>query len=67
MGRKSAGQNKSRHIDIRYFWIRDRLLSNNIKVEHCPTEQMLADFFYETFCKEIFFVDFAKLLWGEHI
>jgi hypothetical protein len=44
-GRKSYGPN-SRHIDIvRYFFIKDRMAIEGINVEHCPTEQMLADFF----------------------
>jgi len=43
-GRRSCGQ-KSRHIDIRYFFIKDRIDSGNIKVVYCPTEEMLADFF----------------------
>ena len=43
-GRSSAGD-KSRHIDIRYFFIKDRISKNEIKVEYCPTEKMLADFF----------------------
>jgi ribosomal protein S18 len=43
-GRKSCGQ-KSRHIDIRYFFIKDRFENDNIKVIYCPTEAMLADFF----------------------
>jgi hypothetical protein len=43
-GRKSCGPN-SRHIDIRYFFIKDRLETDGFTVEHCPTEQMLADFF----------------------
>ena len=43
-GRKSCGPN-SRHIDIRYFFIKDRIDLENIDVQHCPTEQMLADFF----------------------
>jgi hypothetical protein len=43
-GRKSCGPN-SRHIDIRYFWIKDRIGLETIDVQHCPTEQMLADFF----------------------
>ena len=40
----SCGQ-KSRHIDIRYFWVKDRLKDEKNKLEYCPTEQMLADFF----------------------
>jgi hypothetical protein len=43
-GRRLSGQN-SRHIDIRYFFIKDRLGLENIKVQYCPTEQILADFF----------------------
>ncbi len=43
-GRMSAGQ-KSRHINIRYFWIKDRTEANGIHIRHCPTFEMLADFF----------------------
>lgn len=43
-GRKSCGPN-SRHIDIQYFFIKNRLELEDIVVEHCPTEQMLADFY----------------------
>jgi hypothetical protein len=43
-GRKSCGQ-KSRHIDIRYFFIKDVLKRENITLEHCPTENMIADFY----------------------
>ena len=43
-GIKSAGQ-KSRHINIRFFWTADRLKSEKIMVEYCPTEIMLGDFF----------------------
>ena len=32
-------------MDNRYFWIKDRIESENIKVEYCPTEKMVADFF----------------------
>ena len=42
-GRMSAGH-KSRHINIRHFWITDHLKSEGITVHHCPTENMLADF-----------------------
>jgi hypothetical protein len=43
-GRKSSGPN-TRHIDIRYFFIKDRIGIEGIDVQYCPTEQMLADFF----------------------
>ena len=43
-GRMSEGP-KSRHINIRHFWIKDRTKANNITIRHCPTLQMLADFY----------------------
>ena len=43
-GRVSAGA-KSRHIDIRFFWVKDSTEAMGIKIRHCPTLRMLADFF----------------------
>ena len=42
-GRASAGP-RSRHINIRYFFITDRLDTDNITLCYCQTEHMLADF-----------------------
>jgi hypothetical protein len=42
-GRTSAGA-KSRHLDIRYFWIKENLENMGINVRHCRTLKMLADF-----------------------
>ena len=43
-GRNSCTGN-SRHIDVRYFWVKDVVDRKEIKIEYCPTEQMLADYF----------------------
>jgi hypothetical protein len=43
-GRTSAGT-KSRHLDIRFFWIKETLEILGIKTRHCHTSKMLADFF----------------------
>jgi hypothetical protein len=43
-GRASCGQ-KSWHIDIQYFFMKDRINTEGIDVMYCPTEDMLADFF----------------------
>ena len=34
---------RSRHIDIRYFWLSDREKSGEIQIQYEPTEDMLAD------------------------
>ena len=36
---------RSKHIDVRYFFIKDRIDNGTIEVEYCPTEIILADFF----------------------
>ena len=33
----------SRHIKIRYFWVHHRAEVGDVIVQHCPTEDMLAD------------------------
>jgi hypothetical protein len=43
-GRSSAGQ-KSRNINIRYFFIKDRIAKGEINLVHCPTGIMVADVF----------------------
>jgi hypothetical protein len=43
-GRNSCTGN-SRHIDIRHFFVKDRVDKGEIQVEYCPTELMLADYF----------------------
>ena len=43
-GKRSSGQ-KTKHMDNRYFWIKDRLKSEEIQVIYCPTTKMIADFF----------------------
>jgi len=37
--------NRTRHVSIRYFFVKDRIESNEIKVIHTGTEKMVADFF----------------------
>ena len=43
-GRNSCTGN-SRHIDIRYFFTKDRVDKGEFKIEYCPTYRMVADYF----------------------
>jgi hypothetical protein len=43
-GRLSSGK-RTKHLDIRYFYVKDLLNRGIIKIEHCNTEYMIADFF----------------------
>jgi hypothetical protein len=62
-GRASCGQ-KSRHIDIRYFFMKDRIKTENITIVYCPTEEMLADFFTKPLQGSLF-DKFKRVLMGK--
>jgi hypothetical protein len=65
-GRASAGPT-SRHIDIRYFWLQDRINSGNVHIRHCPTLEMLADFFTKPLQGHLFRFFKAIVLGQRHI
>ena len=52
-GVRSCGQN-SRHYLIRYYFIKDRLTKDNIEIQYCPTQHMLADFFTKPLQSSLF-------------
>ena len=62
-GKASCGQ-RSRHIDIRYFFITDHSKRNDVSITHCPTEDMLADFFTKPLHGSLF-RKFRSVLLGE--
>jgi hypothetical protein len=41
-GTRSSGK-RTRHLDIRYFFITDRVDIKEVRVKYCPTEVMRAD------------------------
>ena len=65
-GRMSSGKN-TRHIDIKYFFAKDRIDTEGIDIVHCPTEQMLADFFTKPLQGALFKKFKAVLLGHAHI
>jgi hypothetical protein len=43
-GRASSSK-RTKHIHLRYFYVKDKVDSGALHIEHCPTEVMLADYF----------------------
>lgn len=41
---KGSSSKRTRHINIRFFFISDRIQSGQITVRYCPTSQMVGDF-----------------------
>ena len=42
---KFSCSKRTKHIDMRYFFITDRIEKQEVSVEYCPTEDMIGDFF----------------------
>ena len=42
-GKKSNGI-QTRYLKIRYFFLTDQVEKNKVKIEYCPTENMIADY-----------------------
>ena len=61
-GRYSVGKG-SRHVDIRYFFITDRIQKKHVKVQYCPTEEIIADFFTKPLQGALFY-KFRDLVLG---
>ena len=62
-GRASCST-KSRHIDIRYFFMKDRIDKGEFTVQYCPTELMIADFFSKPLQGSLF-QRFSAVIMGE--
>jgi hypothetical protein len=43
-GKMSSGK-RTKHFDIRYFYVKDLIDRGVINVSHCMSEDMIADFF----------------------
>ena len=42
-GKKSSSQ-RTRHLNIRYFFVTDQVQQGLMSIEYCPTDEMVADF-----------------------
>lgn len=57
-GHWSKGK-RSKHISVRYFFIKDRVKSGEMDIEWCPSEQMSGDYFTKSLQGDKF-VEFRK-------
>jgi hypothetical protein len=40
---KASSSKRTKHINVRYFFVKDKIEKGEIRLEHCPTEEMWAD------------------------
>jgi hypothetical protein len=53
-GRASSSK-RTRHINIRYYFVTDRISGKELRLEYCPTKQMVADFFTKPLQGQLFY------------
>jgi hypothetical protein len=59
-GTKSSSK-QTKHINIRYFLIADRINNRELSVKYCPTGEMIADFFTKPLQGKLF-LKFRQLI-----
>ena len=42
---KMSSSKRTKHIDICYFYVTDKVKKGDVKLEYCPTDDMIADYF----------------------
>jgi len=64
---KASCSSNSKHNAIKYFWVTDRIKNGNIEIMHCPTKQMIADYFTKALQGALFHL-FRRVIMGwDHI
>ena len=45
---------RTRHVAIRYYWVKDRVDAGEVEVVYCPTDDMIADILTKPLVGELF-------------
>jgi len=64
MARNPVSSQRTRHINIRYHYIREQVILGNITIVYLQTDEMLADIFTKPLAK-IKFKEMVKYIYGK--
>jgi Reverse transcriptase (RNA-dependent DNA polymerase) len=59
-----SSSRRTRHINVRFFFIKDRITAEELELQYCPTDQMIGDYFTKPLQGKKFFF-FRKIIMGE--
>ena len=62
---KASSSKRTKHINVRYFFVTDRIAKQELKVEWCPTGDMIADFMTKPL-QGALFRRFRDMIMGVH-
>uniref|UniRef100_A0A1X7SEB0 Reverse transcriptase Ty1/copia-type domain-containing protein n=1 Tax=Amphimedon queenslandica TaxID=400682 RepID=A0A1X7SEB0_AMPQE len=57
IARNPVSHSRTKHIEIKYHYVRETIMDGQVSLEYCPTEEMIADLFTKPLASE----RFAKL------
>ena len=60
-GRSNAG--RTRHINVKYYFVKDRVESKDVRIVYTPTHEMVADFFTKPLQGSLF-LKFRSVIMG---
>ena len=60
---KQSSSKRTRHLNIRYFFLTDQLEKGNLEIEYCPTNAMVGDYMTKPL-QGTKFVRFRELIMG---
>ena len=63
MNGRASSSKRTRHIEIRYYYVADRVAKGDLRVVWCPMDEMIADFLTKPLQGKAF-VKFQDLLMG---
>ena len=52
---RMSSTKRTKHIDVRYYYIKDRVAAGDLRLEHCPTKEMWADYFTKPLQGNLFY------------
>ena len=60
---RASSSNRTKHINIRYYYVADWVAKGDLRIVWCPTDKMIADFLTKHLQSKAF-VEFRDLLMG---
>ena len=60
----ASSSRRTQHINIKFYFIKDRITSKEVELEFCPTDEMFGDYFTKPLQRGKF-REFRKIIMGE--
>jgi hypothetical protein len=57
-----SSSKRTRHINVRYYFVHDRINNKEVRIEHCNTTNMVADFFTKPLQGHLFYKLRAEIM-----